>query len=105
MKPGFYMLAKHGPWSHHVRVKGTDEMNEAVMWLARQGKIEDRDFEILVEHIEHKNTKKVFAIPKGQSMGKTSASMIPRIVNSVEPIIFVNEVKLATYIKLTWGGQ
>ena len=104
MKPGFYMLTQHGPWSHHVRLKGTDEMNEAVMWLARQGKAENIDYEILIERIEHKKTKRVITpgIPTTRPSGRSAT--LPQVTTSVEPIMFFNEVKLAAYVKLTWGG-
>ena len=102
MKPGFYMLAKHGPWERHVRVKSTDAMNEAVMWLAGQGKAENIDFEILIEKIEHKNTKKTFVpVTRTRPSGRTTT--MNQAVQSVEPIMFFNEASLASYVKLTWG--
>ena len=102
LKPLFYMLAKHGPWTRHVRVKGTDAMNEAVMWLAQQGKVENIDFEILIENIEHRNTKKVsVSVTTTRPSGRKAT--IARAVQSVEPIMFFNEASLASYVKLTWG--
>lgn len=99
MKPGFYMLAKHGPWEKHVRTKTLDSMNEAVMWLARQGKIENVDFEILVEDIQTKNSKKVFA-PARTVNGRNIPA---RQVSVTQPIMFFNDASIASYVKLTWG--
>lgn len=96
MKPLFYMLAKHGPWAYHVRVKSTDVMNEIVMWMASNRKAEDIDYEILIEGIENKMTRRtVIQTPSG--LNKT--------MTSIEPIFFLNDASIATYIKLTWGGR
>lgn len=103
LKPLFYLLAQHGPWSHHVRVKDTTTLGEALLWLDQQGKVQDKDYEVLVEHIEHRQTKTVMM--PGQLSGKTTMSLQPRVSKSVEPIIFINDSSLATYIKMTWGGQ
>lgn len=106
LKPLFYMLAQHGPWSHHVRVQGVETMLEVEKWLHETGKKLNVDWESLVENIEHKGTKKSMQWPTfGQTMGKTTASMIPRVVQTVEPIIFVNDLSIATYIKMKWGGR
>lgn len=99
MKPGFYMLAKHGPWEKHVRTKTLDNMDEAVMWLARQGKVENIDFEVLVEDIQIKNSKKVFT-PARTVNGR---SIPTRQVSVIQPIMFFNDASLASYVKLTWG--
>lgn len=95
------MLAKHGPWSHHVRTRSPEAAAEAQEWLVNQGKKPVTDFEVLVEDIQHKNSKKVFVAPKTSS-GRQRA---PRLVGNLQPIIFFNEVSLATYVKLTWGGK
>ena len=96
------MLAKHGPWERHVRVRGTDAMNEAVMWLARQGKAENVDYEILIEQIQTKNTQKVFApVKPGSSWAKKGIT--GHYVPVAQPIMFFNESSLASYVKLTWG--
>lgn len=105
LKPLFYMLAKHGPWSHHVRVQGVETMLEVEKWLYSTGKKLNVDWESLVENIEHRHTKKNMVWPAmGQTMGKTTAQMT-KVVQTVEPIIFVNDVSIATYIKMKWGGR
>lgn len=77
-------------------------MNEAVMWLARQGKAENIDFEVLIEKIEHKNTTKtVVPITMKRPSGRTAT--MNQAVQSVEPIMFFNDATLASYVKLTWG--
>ena len=85
------MLAKQGPWTKHTRVKSLDAMNEAVMWLARQGKAENIDYEILIQDIQHKNAKITVILGKGG------------IMISPQPIMFFNDAGLASYVKLTWG--
>lgn len=93
------MLACHGPWLHHVRVLSLDAATEAHEWLESQGKKEFKDFEILDQPIEHKRTTKYVTAPRG--VGKSAPH--PVIKQSIEPIIFLNDVTLASYIKLTWG--
>lgn len=96
-KPLFYMLAQHGPWTHHVRVKGVETMLEVEKWLNSTGRKLNVDYESLVENIEHKNTKKTFVPSRSGQATKT--------VTSVEPILFFNDPSIATYVKLTWGGR
>lgn len=98
------MLAKHGPWSHHVRVKDLAACEQAETWLRQSGKVENQDYEVLIESIEHRNTKKVLVSPSA-SMTRRSNPTRPRLVTSVEPILFLNDISLVTYIKLTWGGR
>lgn len=100
-KPLFHMLAKHGPWEFHVRVKSLDAMNDAVIWLVNQAKIENTDFEVLVEAIQVKSAKKVFS-PSFSSTRKTTGP-IRRYSAPIQPIMFFNDPKLASYVKLTWG--
>lgn len=102
MKPGFYMLAKHGPWEKHVRTKGMDAMQEAVMWLARQGKAENIDYEVLIEDIENKNSVKTF-VPARPGSSAARQGIAGSFVIKPEPIMFFNDTGLASYVKLTWG--
>ena len=87
MKPGFYMLAKHGPWNHHVRVRNIQASNEADAWLVSQGKKYIEDFEVLLENIQHKTSKQITG----------SWQLYP------QPILFFNDASLASYVKLTWS--
>jgi hypothetical protein len=94
------MLAKHGPWLHHVRISKSVNFVSAVEWLTKQGKKQDIDYEILIEKIEHRNTQIV-------QPGKTSGSkqFTNPTVKAIEPILFFNDASLASYVKLTWGGR
>ena len=103
-KPLFYMLAQHGPWAYHVRVKGVETMLEVEKWLNNTGRKLNVDYESLVENIEHKNTKKTFVpVTTVRPSGRTRT--MPQAVQSVEPILFFNDPSIATYVKLTWGGR
>ena len=104
LKPLFYMLAKHGPWSHHIRVKNTSVLEEVEAWLISSGKKENVDYEVLIQAIEHRHTKKTFVpFTITSSGGRTSTMPLPQ--QQVEPILFLNDLGAATYIKLTWGGR
>lgn len=90
------MLAKHGPWSHHIRMKNTEVLEEVESWLISSGKKENVDYEVLIQAIDHRHTKKTFVtMPSGPQ----------RRLQSMEPILFLNDLGSATYIKLTWGGR
>lgn len=104
MKPLFYMLAKHGPWAHHVRVNGVETMLEVEKWLNESGKKLNVDYESLVEPIEHRGTKK-YLIPVTSTRPSGRTAVVQKAQQSVEPIIFFNDPSIATYIKLTWGGR
>lgn len=90
------MLAKHGPWTHHVRVQGVETMLEVEKWLTATGKKLNVDWESLVEAIQHPNNKKI---------GSPSAIPGQGLRVMIEPIIFVNDLSIATYIKMKWGGR
>lgn len=101
LKPLFYMLAKHGPWNHHVRVSSVSIMLDVENWLNSTGKVLNVDYESLIERIEHKTTKKTF-VP---NLSPSRYSPRAQVTQSVEPIIFFNDPNIATYVKLTWGGR
>ena len=84
MKPLFYLLAKHGPWEHHVRLKTIVKSEAAEHWLLAQGRKYAVDFEILVEPIWNPMSK--------QSLGKTITG--PGSVARLEPILFLTTYKM-----------
>jgi hypothetical protein len=88
MKPLFYMLAQHGPWTCHVRFTSSEAFNKACEWLYEGGKVEAVDFETLVSGIQNGS----------RYAGDTS-------VNTLDRLIFFKDTKLASYVKLTWGGR
>jgi hypothetical protein len=100
LKPLFYMLAKHGPWFHHVRVPNILVSTQVEQWLIETGRVEFKDFEVLTERIETKNTKKA-SLPTPMA----AAVRWRDHYASIEPIIFFNDPTIATYVKLTWGGR
>jgi hypothetical protein len=98
-KPGFYMLAKNGPWSHHVRVKDTTVMTEAVDWLENNGHRMSVDYEVLMVPIGNaKNSANnaVFRPRRGTPWGVAQ-------VGNMEPIILFNDPSIFAYVKLRWG--
>jgi hypothetical protein len=60
-------------------------------WLVKQGHQHERDYEILIEPLQTKNTQNVGILP-GQ------------VKFPLQPIFFFNDASIATYVKLTWGG-
>ena len=78
-KPLFYLLAKHGPWKTHVRVSSMMDVTLVIDWLNDQYLVCDKDYELLLENIQH-----------------------PRL-SKQHPIIFLNDLTVAAYIKLSWG--
>lgn len=101
MKPGFYMLAKHGPWAKHVKVRGMSELGSALVWLHSQGAVENVDFEVLIQDIQTKTSQKVAVQQVGN--GPRIKRTVGSFVNKPVPIMFFNDASLASYIKLTWG--
>ena len=94
MKPLFYMLASRGPWSHHVRFFRRDYFESACNWLAVNKK--QSDYEIFIKSIEHKATETTtFQNAKGNTVNH----------KSIEPVILFNDPKLASFVKLSWGGK
>ena len=104
MKPLFYFLAKHGPWSHHVRVASVSVSEEVEAWLVAQGKKHGVDYEVLIEGIEHKKTKTT-QVTKSRQIPHGGVHITVEQVRSIEPIIFFKDAGTATYVKLTWGGR
>ena len=92
LKPLFYMLAQHGPWEYHVRVKKPGSYLEAVDWLAQMGKTHTVDYETTNYDIDHKK-KDVGFLP-----GSTSKKLM-----YMETIFFFNDLGTANYVKLRWG--
>lgn len=83
------MLAKYGPWSKHVRVKSIEFSVQAEAWLHDQGKKHGLDYEVLIEDIQTKISKKVFS-PARTLNGRNIPA---RQVSVPQPIMFFNDAK------------
>lgn len=90
------MLAKHGPWSYHIRAKSIAVSEEIEKWLAEQGKKDTVDYEVLIQPIDHKHSR-----VDGSYQSANGIS----VRYAVQPIIFFNDLSTATYVKMTWGGR
>ena len=91
-KPGFYFLAKCGPWDFHVRLKSMNDAFKAKEWLTEQGKLFGTHYEVIEAEITN---------AKGGTQTYTDARN--RTVIAPRPIFFFNDSSLASYVKLTWG--
>jgi hypothetical protein len=101
-KPLFYMLANHGPWAYHVKIKGSKVCDEVLEWLVAQGKTDPRDYEIINITQPTMDIKTFVGVTS--PMGKRIR--LPRTnTNVLETVFFFNDSSLATYIKLTWGNR